>query len=46
MTAQRDLAIALARRWKVSRDDLDRAADELGVVRVTDDEWADISGPS
>ncbi|WP_162641803.1 hypothetical protein [Streptosporangium sp. 'caverna'] len=43
--AQRDLAIALARRWQVSRDELNRAADELGVRRVTDEEWAEISGP-
>ncbi|MDP9842279.1 hypothetical protein [Streptosporangium lutulentum] len=43
---QRDLAIALAQRWQVPRDELDRAADALGVARVTDEEWAEICGPA
>lgn len=42
---QRAQAIALAQRWQVSREDLDLAADELGVRRVTDEEWAEISSP-
>ncbi|MFD8565168.1 hypothetical protein ACFV1N_48565 [Streptosporangium canum] len=41
MTA-RELAIILARRWKLAREDLDHAADALGVARVTDEEWAEI----
>lgn len=46
MSGQRDLAIALAQGWQVSRDQLDHAADELGVARVTDEEWAEICGPA
>ncbi|WP_431903582.1 hypothetical protein [Nonomuraea sp. bgisy101] len=29
-------------RWRMSRADVDLAADELGVARLTDDEWAEI----
>ncbi|WP_165781280.1 hypothetical protein [Streptosporangium minutum] len=47
MTA-RELAIILARRWQLTREDLNHAADALGVARVTDEEWAEIcaGGPS
>ncbi|ACZ84831.1 hypothetical protein [Streptosporangium roseum] len=40
-----ELAVALARRWKLAREDLDHAADALGVARVTDEEWAEMSEP-
>ncbi|MDP9862205.1 MULTISPECIES: hypothetical protein [Streptosporangium] len=44
----RELAVALARRWRLTRKDLDLAADVLGVAWVTDEEWVDIcvGGPS
>ncbi|MFF0243955.1 hypothetical protein ACWEU6_05200 [Streptosporangium sandarakinum] len=42
---QRALAIALARRWHLKREDLDAAADALGYSRVTDEEWAEITAP-
>lgn len=41
----REQAIALARRWKLTREDLNTAADALGVDRVTDEEWAEMSEP-
>lgn len=47
MTAmtKEEIALALARRWQLSREDLDLAADALKVPRVTDEEWAEISSP-
>ncbi|MET8381591.1 hypothetical protein ABZV14_01155 [Streptosporangium canum] len=44
MTSQ-ELAVILTRRWKLTREDLDVAADALGVARVTDEEWAEMSEP-
>jgi hypothetical protein len=43
---EEELGLALARRWSLSREDLDIAADALKVPRVTDEEWAEIVGPS
>ncbi|GGL50352.1 hypothetical protein [Planomonospora parontospora] len=35
--------IALIRRWDLNREDLDSAADSLGVARLSDEEWSQIS---
>jgi hypothetical protein len=43
---EEELGLALARRWNLSREDLDLAADALKVPRVTDEKWARIIGPS
>jgi hypothetical protein len=44
VSVQRVLAIALTCRWQIAWEELDVAADELGVPRVTDEEWAQICG--
>ncbi|MEV4163660.1 hypothetical protein [Nonomuraea dietziae] len=35
-------AVMLIQRWNLQREDLDRAADSLGVARMSDQEWADL----
>ncbi|MFC4063017.1 hypothetical protein ACFOWE_32460 [Planomonospora corallina] len=35
--------IALIHRWDLNREDLDAAADALGVARLSDEEWGQIS---
>ncbi|GAA3122311.1 hypothetical protein GCM10010466_11520 [Planomonospora alba] len=35
--------IALIHRWDLNREDLDSAADALGVARLSDEEWGQIS---
>ncbi|MEU6741535.1 hypothetical protein [Streptosporangium sandarakinum] len=34
--------ITLMQRWNLHRDDLDRAADALGVEQLTETEWGQI----
>lgn len=46
MSDREKLALSLVRRWNLTREDLDLAADALGVPRVTDEEWARIPGTS
>lgn len=46
MSDREKLALSLVRRWNLTREDLDLAADALGVARVTDEERARIPGTS
>ncbi|WP_326826452.1 hypothetical protein [Streptosporangium sp. NBC_01756] len=39
MSTPREVAIAIARSWDLTRADMDAVSDALGVPHVTDEEW-------
>lgn len=41
--AARAVAIMLIQQLRIPRDELDQAADEIGVPRLSDEEWAEIA---